>query len=173
MVRYADDMVVLCTTEWEARQALEELARWVTAKGLELHPEKTRVVDARERGGFDFLGYHFERGKRWPSKRSEAKLKSAIRTKTRRTSGESLSVIIEGVNRVTRGWFGYFKHSVRGAFPRLDSWIRMRIRSILRRRSGRRGRGRGRDHQRWPNAYFTEQGLFTFVTARALASRSR
>jgi RNA-directed DNA polymerase len=172
MVRYADDMVVLCPSESEARQALEELGEWVTAKGLELHPEKTRLVDAKERGGFDFLGYHFERGKRWPSKRSEAKLKAAIRAKTRRTSGESLSVIIEGVNRVARGWFGYFKHSVRGAFPRLDGWIRMRVRSILRRRSGRRGRERGRDRQRWPNVYFTEQGLFTFVTARALAVQS-
>src|SRR3954470_22784841 len=61
MVRYADDMVVLCRSQAEAEAALSDLGAWVAAHGLTLHPEKTRVVDATQRGGFDFLGYHFER----------------------------------------------------------------------------------------------------------------
>lgn len=172
VVRYADDLVVLCRSQAEAEAALAALGEWVTAQGLELHPEKTGIVDATQRGGFDFLGYHFERGMRWPSGRSNNRLRDAIRAQTRRTAGDSLATIVARVNRVTRGWFEYFKHSHRTTFGRLDAWIRMRLRSILRRRSGRRGRGRGQDHQRWPNAYFAEQGLFTMTTAHALARQS-
>ena len=63
MVRYADDFVVLCGTEGEAQQALEAVQRWTAQAGLTLHPVKTRIVDATQAGGFDFLGYHFERGR--------------------------------------------------------------------------------------------------------------
>ena len=62
MVRYADDFVVLCGTHGEAQQALEEVRRWTAQASLTLHPVKTRIVDATQPGGFDFLGYHFERG---------------------------------------------------------------------------------------------------------------
>ena len=62
MVRYADDFVILCRSEAEARQALERVQSWTVEAGLRLHPVKTRIVDATQRGGFDFLGYHFERG---------------------------------------------------------------------------------------------------------------
>jgi retron-type reverse transcriptase len=85
MVRYADDFVVLCRSEQEARQALKKIQEFAKANGLRLHPEKTQIVNAREPGGFDFLGYHFERGMKWPPKKSLAKLKQALRAKTRRT----------------------------------------------------------------------------------------
>lgn len=173
MVRYADDMVVLCGSQAAAEAALVVLGEWVTAHGLALHPEKTRIVDASQRGGFDFLGYHFERGLRWPSRRSAQKFRVAIRAKTRRTSGESMAVVLQAVNQIVRGWFAYFKHGHWTTFRSLDGWVRMRLRSILRHRQGRRGRGRGLDHQRWPNAYFVEHGLFTMVTAHALARQSR
>jgi RNA-directed DNA polymerase len=58
MVRYADDFVILCRTPSEAQSALAEVEAWTAAAGLRLHPEKTRIVDATQRGGFDFLGYH-------------------------------------------------------------------------------------------------------------------
>jgi RNA-directed DNA polymerase len=70
MVRYADDMVVLCRSLAEAEAALAGIRTWMETHGLTLHPEKTRILDARERGGFDFLGYHFERGMRWPKPES-------------------------------------------------------------------------------------------------------
>ena len=172
MVRYADDFVILCASQSEAEQVLRQVQEWVDAAGLKLHPLKTRIVDATQPGGFDFLGYHFERGQRWPRPKSQNKLKDKIRAQTKRTKGNSLRVIISRVNRVTVGWFEYFQHSHRTTFPRLDSWVRMRLRSILRKRQHRKGRGRGRDHQRWPNAFFQEQGLFSLVTAHALARQS-
>jgi len=130
-------------------------------------------LDASQRGGFEFLGYHFERGKKWPRRKSEHKLKQTIRTQTRRTHGRSLATIITNLNRSFRGWFEYFKHSSNDyGFHKLDGWTRMRLRSILRRRRGGRGRGCGRDHQRWPNAFFAAQGLFSLVTAYATARQS-
>lgn len=172
MVRYADDFVLLCQSEVHAQRALTRIAAWTHTAGLTLHPDKTRIVDATQRGGFDFLGYHFERGLHWPRTKSLKKLKDRVRTKTRRTNGQALAVIIADVNRSVHGWFGYFQHSHRTTFPALDRWIRMRLRSILRKRSGRRGRGRGRDHQRWPNAFFAEHGLFRLTTAHATMCQS-
>jgi len=172
MVRYADDFVILCRGREEAEGALERVRQWTARAGLTLHPVKTRIVSATERGGFDFLGYHFERGMKWPRKKSLKKFKDTIRIKTKRTNGHSLRVVISDVNRTLVGWFEYFKHSHKTTFPDLDGWIRMRLRSILRKRAGRRGRGRGRDHHRWPNSFFAEQGLFALVTAHVQACQS-
>lgn len=171
MVRYADDFVILGASREEAEQVLEEVRKWVGEVGLQLHPEKTRIVDARQEG-FDFLGYHFQRGMRWPCRKSVAKLKDAIRTKTRRTNGHSLPRIILGVNGTLVGWFEYFKHSHWTTFPRLDAWIRRRLRSILRKRQHGKGGAWRRDNLRWPNAFFAKQGLFSLVTAHALARQS-
>ena len=173
MVRYADDSVILCRNEEEAERALEEMKGMLEVRELTLHPDKTKIVDATQEGGFDFLGYHFERGMRWPRKKSMDKIKETIRHKTRRTSGESMKCMIGELNKSLRGWYEYFKHSHKTTFPRIDSWIRMRLRSILRKRRGGKGRGRGADHQRWPNAYFANLGLFTVTAAHALACQSR
>ena len=166
VVRYADDLVILCDSEAEAQRALNLLRSLLEQRGLRLHPQKTRVVDATQPGGFDFLGYHFEQGKRWPRKKSLHKLKDTVRRRTRRTRGVSMSTIVTELTPILRGWFGYFQHSHRTTFPTLDGWVRMRLRSLLRKRRGQRGRGRGSDHQRWPNAYFHELGLFSLVEAR-------
>jgi RNA-directed DNA polymerase len=172
MVRYADDFVILSRSEKEALKALERVTRWIREAELELHPEKTRIVDAIQVGGFDFLGYHFERGRRWPSRRSANKFRDAIRSKTKRTNGHRMERIIWDINRSTKGWFEYFKHSHKSTFPYFDGWIRMRLRSILRKRQRRTGVGRGFDHLRWPNAHFAELGLFSMVTAHAEVCQS-
>lgn len=172
MVRYADDLVILCQTRAEAERALERLRTLMEERKLTLHPVKTRIVDATQRGGFDFLGYHFERGKHWPRKKSIEKLRNAIRAKTRRANGNSLETIITDINPILRGWFHYFKHSHKYTFPTTDSWVRMRLRSILRKRRGGRGRERGQDHYRWPNAYFQKLGLFTMTEAHAKLCQS-
>ena len=168
----ATRLVILCRSRAQAEAALERVSEWTAQAGLTLHPDKTKLVDARERGGFDFLGYHFERGYRWPRKKSLKKLKDAVRRKTRRANGQSLESIIVNVNFTLAGWFEYFKHSIDNTFPPLDSWVRMRLRSILRKRHKGKGRGRGLDHIRWPNAYFAERGLFSLTTARAQAVQS-
>ena len=167
MVRYADDFVILCRTPEDAQQALALVQRWTEAAGVRLHPEKTHLVDLQQPGGFEFLGYHFERDRRWPRKKSLIKLKNAVRQKTRRANGHSLAVIIDDVNRTLVGWFGYFKHS-HGSFRGLDGWIRLRLRSILRKRAGDRGRGDGlADARRWPTTFFATQGLFSLAQAHA------
>jgi RNA-directed DNA polymerase len=173
MVRYADDFVILCRSEAEAQAALLQVQQWAEPAGLQLHSGKTRIVDASQPGGFDFLGYHFERGQKWPRRKSEQKLKASLRAKTRRTNGHSLAVTVGNLNRSLKGWFEYFKHSSNPyTFVKLDGWIRMRLRSILRRQHHGHGHGYGWDHQRWPNAYFADQGLFSLVTAYRLARQS-
>jgi len=72
-----------------------------------------------------------------------------------------LKAICEDLNRVLQGWFEYFKHSERTVFETVDGYTRGRLRNILRKRRGRKGRGRGRDHQRWSNAFFHAQGLIS------------
>jgi RNA-directed DNA polymerase len=176
MVRYADDFVILCGSLEDAQRALQLVTQWTESAGLTLHPEKTRIVDAIQHGGFDFLGYHFERGYKWPSKKSVGKFKDAIRAKTKRTNGTSLKMIVENIveniNRTLNGWFAYFNCSNGGTYRELDGWVRMRLRSILRKRHGGKGRGRGNDHLRWTSAFFAEQRLLSLVTASASACQS-
>jgi RNA-directed DNA polymerase len=171
MVRYADDFVVLCREPEEAGAALAAIEQWTAQAGLQLHPTKTRIVDARTEG-FDFLGYRFEGGERRPRAKSLKKLKDAIRAKTPRTAGHSLSSIIADTNRTLRGWFAYFKHSHRTTFPPLDGWVRRRLRNILRKQHGRSGIARGGENIRWPNAYFAKHGLFSLRDAHAQACQS-
>ena len=174
MIRYADDFVIMCKDEAEAKQALCKVTQLITERGLILHPEKTRVVNTNEAGqGFDFLGYHFERGTRWPRKKSLKKFKDAIRSKTGRSNGHSLPAIAADLNRTLKGWFEYFKHSNKWTFPKLDGWIRRRLRSILRKRSKRvKGISGKMDHFRWPNKFFQELGLFSLEDAHALLLQS-
>jgi RNA-directed DNA polymerase len=173
MVRYADDFVVLCRTPEEAAEALAMVRDWTEKAGLTLHPAKTKVVDART-DGFDFLGYHFGRGRRWPRKKSMDKLKDAIRAKTGRSVGKAVAAVISEINPVLRGWFGYFQHSYRPTFRIVDGWVRRRLRSILRRQQRLEGisRRHGADHVRWPNAYFAKLGLFNLQDARDAVSQS-
>lgn len=171
MVRYADDFVLLCRSREEAERALQQVREWTQRAGLTLHPAKTRIVDAQQES-FELLGYRFDRGRKWPREKSRKQFRDTIRAKTRRTNGQSLKVIIEDLNRTLKGWFEYFKHSDQTTFLSEDGWIRGRLRSLLRKRSGGKGRGRGEDHHRWPNRFFAELGLFSLTTAHALARQS-
>jgi RNA-directed DNA polymerase len=166
MVRYADDFVVLCRTPEDAADALAVVRDWTAQAGLTLHSVKTRLADART-DGFEFLGYRFEAGQRWPRAKSLARFKDAIRAKTRRTTGRSLAMVIASLNPTSRGWFEYFQHSRERTFGTLDGWIRRRLRSLLRKQQKRRGIAdvRGADQTRWPNRFFAEHGLFSLQGA--------
>jgi RNA-directed DNA polymerase len=169
MVRYADDFVVLCRTQEEAQRALELIRHWMQQAQLQLHPQKTKIVDATQVGGFEFLGYHFERGKKWPRAKSVLKVREAIRKRTRRTNGHSLECTIAAINPILRGWYNYFRHGQIHTLKNLDGWVRGRLRSILRKRIKRKGKAKGGlDHRRWPNRFFDEAGLFNLSTARAM-----
>ncbi|HET6840512.1 MAG TPA: group II intron reverse transcriptase/maturase, partial [Candidatus Angelobacter sp.] len=127
MVRYADDFVVLCRSREEAEAALAEVKAWVEANGLSLSPDKTHVGDCRQAGqGFDFLGYHFELGRRWVRKKSYKAVQDRIRMRTKRTRGDSLAKIIVELNPTLRGWFNYFKQAHPNTFIWMDSFVRRR-----------------------------------------------
>jgi RNA-directed DNA polymerase len=127
LVRYADDAVVLCRSRTEAEAALELVRDVLRELGLELHPEKTRVVDLRVgHEGFDFLGCHFharvsgrmlERGTRryylhrWPSTRSMKRVRQRVRelTGSNRNGVKDVRVLISELNPILRGWGNYFR----------------------------------------------------------------
>jgi RNA-directed DNA polymerase len=163
LVRYADDFVILCRSREHAEAVLATVRHWCDEAGLQLHPQKTRLVDMSERGGFDFLGYHFERTGRWPREKSLQALEHKLHALTRRTCGKNLTELIgKQLNPILRGWMGYFRRSSNAAdFRSLDGYLRARLRAILRKRHGLRGRSRGFDHQRWPNCYFAALGLLS------------
>lgn len=165
MVRYADDFVILCRSVEEALEALEAVKAWVKEAGLTLHPTKTRLADLGGGEGFDFLGYHFERGKKWPRKKSLEKLKATICKQTSRTDGRSLKALITKLNRTLKGWFEYFKHSIRWTFNGVDGFVRRRLRSLLEKRRGFTRSGKGRAQNRYPNAWFARRGLFSLSAA--------
>ena len=85
--RYADDFIIQCRTEAEALAAMEQVKQVVSELGLILHPQKTRIVEASQLRGFEFLGWHFERGYKWPREKSEKRFQETIRQQTRRTNG--------------------------------------------------------------------------------------
>ena len=169
LVRYADDFVILCRTQAEAERALALVYAQAAERGLTLHPDKTGLVDIASGAGFEFLGYLFVNGQRWPRRKSEAKLRDRVRAYTKRSDGGGIDRMIRRLNLTLQGWFNYFKHASRGAFGRMDGWIRRRLRSVLCKHlgKGRMAMAGGSDHQRWPNDYFRQRGLFILTEAHA------
>ena len=160
------------TTPSSADAALALVQEWTADAGLTLHPEKTHVAHA-EHDGFEFLGYHFVRGERFPRAKSLKKLKSTLREKTHRKQRHGIDCTIQDVNTTLVGWFEYFKHTTkRYVFEDLDRFIRQRLRAILKKQKKCPGIPKGRDFQRWPNAYFGKRKLFSLKTAHELACQS-
>jgi RNA-directed DNA polymerase len=170
VIRYADDFVVACRTREEAEETRKKVDEILRGMGLESHPQKTQVLDTRERR-FQFLGYVFwpRQGKppgREPRPSSKKKLFDAIRRKTPRNPGKSLRVVIAELNPTLRGWYGYFRYSFWNVFPELDGFVRRRLRSILRRFQKRKGSAKNRgDNRLYPNSIFQKLKLFSLEDA--------
>lgn len=175
LVRYADDFVILCQSLEEAERALDSVRVWMAENELSLHPDKTHIGDCREPGqGFEFLGYRFEAGRRTVRRKSLNKVRDAIRSRTRRTTGESIERTIQKLNPVLKGWFGYFKHAHKYTFNTLDAFVRRRLRAILLKQNKKQGCANSKSASfRWKNAYFAERGLFSLHEAYVTASQSR
>jgi RNA-directed DNA polymerase len=176
LVRYADDFVVMCESEEQAHAA-QELARKVLAElGLELHPDKTRIVDLREgREGLDFLGCHFharvsgrllERGvrryylQRWPSQQALGSVRRKIKTKTGRgRAGTDIRAVIADLNPILRGWGNYFRTgNPTIKFVQIDRYVERRLCRLMRKRYGRNLRaGQCRS---WTREWFEAHGLY-------------
>ena len=175
LVRYCDDFVVLCTTRPEAEQAQRQATAILGELGLELHPEKTRVVDLREgKEGFDFLGCHLharvsgrllEQGvrkyylQRWPSTRSMKRARARVKALTGRSQvGWELEVVIERLNLFLRGWGNYFRTgNASDKFRQLDRHVAWRLYRLLIKKRGRNLRAG--QAGRWTEAWFHDQGL--------------
>lgn len=171
MVRYADDFVVLCRSEFEAEVALQTVREWVDQAGLTLHPTKTKIVDSRVQS-FQFLGYSFRGKQIHPRSGSLMKLKDTIRQKTPRKSGVPLEFTIASLNASLRGWFAYFRHARWPVFKDVDAMVRRRLRRLLRKRH-RRNPQRLPATRRWPNAFFADHGLYSLRAAHFRFAQSR
>jgi len=119
----------------------------------------------------DFLGSQFYRSTRGRLNKvvrpkSLRKLRDSIKPRTKRTRGRSLEAIIAELNPKLKGWYGYFKQAHPSQLGKIDGWIRGRLRAILRKRRGRKGRAKGRDHHRWPNRYFAGLRLYCLLEAK-------
>ncbi len=153
LTRWADDFVVLCQTRAEARRALAVAERFLREElGVELHPQKTRIVHVSQ--GFEFLGYKVKQGTGFrlpahrrrgrsnprnlyavPREKSVQRFQDQIRALTRRKAPLKLREVIERINPVIRGWGHFYrKADVRRLFHRLDGWVERRIYSFLAKR---------------------------------------
>lgn len=168
IIRYADDFVVLCQSEEQAKQVKEIIEKWMTENELELHPGKTKICNYNNNESFEFLGYKFERKYKFVRKKSIVKLKDKIREYTKRTCGKNICKVILEINRILIGWFNYFKYAQGDVYRKLDALIRRRLRAIIRKQKKRPGMGKTlNDHKQWPNEYFAGLGLFSLQEARA------
>lgn len=180
LVRYADDFVVLCSTRSQAEQARQRATAILGELGLELHPDKTRVVDLRQgREGFDFLGCHlharmsgrlWEQRRivryylhRWPSARSMKRARQRVKDLTdRRWVGTELKAVIGRLNLFLRGWGNYFRTgNAAQKFRQLDRHVAWRLHRLLVKTRGRNLRAGQAD--RWTEAWFHDQGLHKLV----------
>lgn len=177
LVRYADDFVVMCRTPAQARVALGAAGSILAELGLQLHPDKTRIVDLREgREGFDFLGCHFRArmsGRlweqkrviryylhRWPSQRAMKRLREKVRDRTGRSRGGTrIEWVIEDLNPILRGWGNYFRTGNAAAkFRQVDRYVVRRLRTLLVKKRGRNLRAGVADQ--WTEDWFNQQGLY-------------
>jgi RNA-directed DNA polymerase len=176
LVRYADDFVVMCRSRAEADAAHELASRVLADLGLELHPDKTKVVDLREgREGLDFLGCHFrarvsgrllERGvrryylQRWPSQRAMKRVRQKIKARTGRGRvGEDIRDVIADLNPILRGWGNYFRTgNAATKFVQIDHYVEKRLRGLMRKRYGRHLRPG--QTATWTRDWFEAHGLY-------------
>jgi group II intron reverse transcriptase/maturase len=153
LVRYADDFVVLCPTQQKAEESLKVLKRLLGRLGLELHPEKTRLVEMGPgKDGFDFLGFHYricrpnkKRGKAyiksWPKRKSMKKITERVKAVTSEKWRLSLSMeeLVKTLNPILRGWANYFKVGTSWKqFDKVDSYTYRRLLLFRRRKHGQR-----------------------------------
>ena len=188
LTRYADDWVVTCKTAAEARAAIDAALQILKQLGVELHPQKTRIVHVQQ--GFEFLGYKIKRGQKqlrlpeskirsqlrrgalyaYPREKSIRRFMDQVRQRTKRNVPLKTKELIEELNPLLRGWGEYYKRAhVRRLFHRLDGWIVRRI------WSHRYKRWRNSGWKRLPaSTLYGEHGLVNLIgLIPSVASRSR
>ena len=174
LVRYADDFVVMCKTESQAKEAQRRVGIIMERLGLMLHPEKTRIVDLRRgKEGFTFLGCtirkrrsiqrapHLHFVQRWPSPKAMKRVRERVHelTDARQSGAKDVKEIITRLNPVLRGWGNYFRTgNAEREFNRIDGYVYRRLTRWMYRRGGQRSRYRA---DAWPGERLhTEMGLY-------------
>ncbi len=173
LVRYADDFVVMCKTESQAKEARRRIDYIMSRLGLTLHPEKTRIVNvARGKGSFTFLGCTVRKCRsiqrkpwchymqRWPAPKAMKRIRARVHqlTDARRSGLRDVRRVIELLNPVLRGWGNYFRTgNAERKFNELDDYVHTRLRRWLWRRGGQRRICR---LARWPHQRFYDMGLY-------------
>src|SRR5258708_7732831 len=157
LIRYADDFVVICDTEEDAQIAQQKLTTWLEIRGLQLSPEKTKIVTLAE--GFDFLGFNVRifptklNQSRWkelirPSKKSVEKIRKKLREEWKLLNGQPIDVAIKRLKPIIRGWANYFRTQVsKETFSKLDQFMFRRTILYLRRLHPKKSR-------KWRNAKY-------------------
>lgn len=172
LVRYADDFVVMCKAESQAKEARRQVERIMASLGLKLHLEKTRLVDLRRgKEGFVFLGctvrkrrsiqrnprWHFMQ--RWPSPKAMKNIQNRVHELTcvRGNGVKNVNEVIAKLNPVLRGWSNYFRSgNADREFNELDSYVYRRVTGWMERRGGQRSQFR---FSQWPSERLYEIGL--------------
>ncbi len=179
LVRYADDMVILCKGQTRRRQkgvehALQDL-------GLKLNPEKTTVLNVREEG-LDFLGFtlrfvrHPKTGRWFATVKPSSKAMKRFRAQVKELTGKRFRLLtdkqmVEKLNPVLRGWvnYFYFGNSSR-PLSKLKGYVETRVRTYLRRKRALRSRG----NRVYPYAYlYNTLGLFKIPTTAPWTQRAK
>jgi group II intron reverse transcriptase/maturase len=176
LVRYADDLVVVCKSARDCRDAERDVRKYLTRLGLELHPDKTRRVDLYDgKQGFDFLGCHFRKrmsGTIWeherkrvyflhrqPSRRAMREIRQKVREQTSRgRCHANVREVIADLNPILRGWGGYFRTgNAAHSFNQIDTYVYERLRDLHVKRAGRNLDAR--KAETWTREYFWDHGL--------------
>ncbi len=171
LVRYADDLVVLCRSEVKAQEALRRLNRVMVLLGLQLHPDKTRLVNLKGgEKGFDFLGFHHRKVCSWrynkyyllrlPGRKAMKSVREKVRSVvgSRRGLHRPLKEVISELNPIVRGWGNYFAvGNSSQQFQKIDSYVQERLFLFLSKKHAKRGRGWS---VRWKHINFRAEGLY-------------
>jgi group II intron reverse transcriptase/maturase len=141
LVRYADDMVLLCFPRRGAEMH-QRLRVYLGRRGLQLNEAKTRVLDAN-RESFRFLGFEIgmkvspKTGGNFPhvepSRKAQQKLRDAVRNETAHYQRwRSCTETVTRINRIVHGWSNYFHYgNCSNAFYRNQRWVQQRFRIWL------------------------------------------
>lgn len=148
-VRYADDFVLTHRNKEILELCIEEIKKWLSTIGLEIHEDKSVIRDCRN--GFLFLGFQVIQVRRptvgtykvkiQPSKKSQQKLLQKIRNVIQNNKAASSYDLISKLRPIIIGWANYFKYSECSAvFKKLTHLIFQKIRAWVFRRDTRNGR---------------------------------
>jgi group II intron reverse transcriptase/maturase len=177
LVRYADDLVVVCKTKQQCEYAERDVRKYLARLGLELHPDKTRRVELYDgKQGFDFLGCHFRKQlsgaiheregtkkyflHRWPSQRSMKRIRQKVRERTPRGRCHAdIRAVIADLNPLLRGWGAYFRTgNATRSFILIDRYVVDRLHDLHVKRAGRNLDAA--IAETWTRQYFESFGLY-------------